>query len=147
MRLDFLLVLGIFTNIILTVLFPTQILGFDPFGTESSLAVDFNTYDVIDQEGAESIRDSNLIKKDNEELSESANLGDETAQFVNPFGDSSGGFLDWIGVALVFVISLILFFIPFMSIIWLLPTPINFILGSMIGSLYFFAVAKWVGGR
>lgn len=147
MRLDFLIVIGITFNLLMTIMFPSVFFGANSFDTDNNLAVDFTTWDMVDLETQKQIREAAITQKDNNKIAESTTLGQETAQFVNPFGDSSGGFLDWIGVALEYLGSVLLFIVPFSTLLWLLPNPINYFLGTLFLSLFAFSIAKFLGGR
>lgn len=148
MRFDFILILGIMVNILLALIFPAQIFGENPPFETATTQKDLSNSGVFSEDIRNQIDDSNAYNLDSEKIANGTALGQDGAEFSNPFSDTGGtGFLDWIFIGLGYISNLLLFIVPFISILFLLPSPLNFILGTLFASLYFFSLAKFLMGR
>ena len=143
MKLGFLLVTGMFFNLIMATIFPVQVLGLDlaiSFLGEDYITSTTNPY--LDSSISASTQDyiSNTDKSDLENIAST-----EEGVVSNPISGISN-FFDGLLDAMAKIGILVSFLVPFVTMFFLLPPGINIILGGMYSVVYLYAIIRFIRG-
>jgi hypothetical protein len=152
MNTNYFVFIGIFVNVILSVLFPMQIFGNDPFGIEERRISDFDNSGYFNNKVRESYTETDFFTTDgtmNENDGYFARVLDagEDGSQVTLFGDEGFGFLDWFRVGWELLKNIFTFVFAFIILLLALPAPFNVLFAGTFGGAYVYSLLRLVINR
>lgn len=148
MKPDIFVIIGMFLNIVMIVLYPAQILGEDSILLGIMNNDDTNYFTVngtglisgYDAITGEPIYNTNY-------LSSVAGAATSTEGDAGVFQTDLGIFVDWVKAAFNIIKEILLFMVGFLLILWGLPNPLNFLVAAPITLIYTYSLAQLLMGR
>lgn len=150
MRLEFLMLSGILVNLLMVAMFPSAILGPDNiYGLEVDTDYNFGDTEQFSNDDYKNSISSNTINNHSTEQLTSILNAQEEAQptIISSITDSVSGFFDWVSIGFGILKDITLFLVPFISFIWMLSAPFNYVIGGVYLLLYIMGIAKFLIGR
>lgn len=153
MNTNYFVFIGLFINVVISVLFPMQIFGEDPLGIESQRQTNFDNTGYFSTKVQQDFQDTGYFTNDGTPSSNDGyfasitNAGDDGGQ-VTLFGEDGGlGFLDWFRVALNLAQNIFVFVFAFVLLLFALPAPFNFLFGITLGGAYSYSLLRLIMNR